>query len=74
MSQASVIAAASKGEWVSPEGTQEGKKYLQNKQTNKPCHLAAIGRQPAPKVTPAESQEVQTQDASPGSPRYMSQE
>ena len=57
ISQASVIAAASKGELVSPERTQEGKnirkkpKKNQKKKTKKnPCHLAAIRRQPVPKV------------------------
>ena len=34
MSQASVIAAASKGELVSPEGTQEGNNTCKKKKKN----------------------------------------
>ena len=56
MSQSSATAAATDGELVSPEGTQEGKNT---------CHLAAIRLQPYSTVSPEETQDVKTQDTGP---------
>ena len=52
-----VMAATSKGEPVSPQGTQEGNREH--------CHLAAIRLQPLLKVSPEETQDGKTQEAGP---------
>ena len=69
MSQASVIAAASKGELVSPEGTQEGNNTCKKKKKKKSntCRLAATTRQPVPKASPGESQGVRAEGTGAGS-------
>lgn len=54
-----------KGQWVSPEELRKEKIPAKKKTTTTPAIYAAIGRQPAPKASPAESQEVQAQDAEP---------
>ena len=56
MSQSSAVVASTDWELVSPEGTQEGKNT---------CHPATIRLQPLPRVSPEETQDVETQDTGP---------
>ena len=51
-----MIAATTNGELLSPEGAQEGKDI---------CYLAATRLQPLLKVSPEETQGVNTQDTDP---------